>query len=84
MMASPTIAESNTKYHKHNFKPLKMFRWQGTDYYIVVHGCIDCFHVIAGTVPVNLVPAPKEEIEEAERVASDLLRINDELQGAAN
>ena len=70
--------------HKHDLQPLKMFRWQGTDYYIVVHGCIDCFYVRVGKVPVDLVPAPKEEIEEAERVASDLLKINDELQGATN
>ena len=61
------------KPHKHAHKLLKKFRWLGTDNYILVHGCIECGDVRAGAIDMKWIPASREEIDEANRVADSLM-----------
>ena len=58
--------------HKHDYKLLKRWRWQGTDKYVVVQGCIECQSVNAVAVDLKWVPPSQAEIAEAERVAGAL------------
>ena len=58
--------------HKHDYQLLKRFRWQGTDDYVIVHGCIECRKIEANAVNMKWIPPSQEEIAEAERVAGTL------------